>query len=109
MEAELRESRAQIDKLQRKQMENNNKIALARFRIANLEQIIEDIQVRQQADMESTDIAKITRKRSKPGKYEHENGYSAQEPRVSNLGQQSQPWSTIGQPQKDKTHKTLNE
>ncbi|GJT45930.1 hypothetical protein Tco_0954645 [Tanacetum coccineum] len=44
LEAELRESRTQIAKLQRKQMGNNNKISLARFRIANLEQIIEDIQ-----------------------------------------------------------------
>ncbi|GJR34754.1 hypothetical protein Tco_1210438 [Tanacetum coccineum] len=43
LEAELRESRTQIDKLQRKQMGNNNKIALACFRIANLEQIIEEI------------------------------------------------------------------
>ncbi|GKF96884.1 hypothetical protein Tco_0292705, partial [Tanacetum coccineum] len=43
LKAELRESRTQIAKLQRKQMENNSKIALARFRIANLEQIIEDI------------------------------------------------------------------
>ncbi|GJR93684.1 hypothetical protein Tco_0265858 [Tanacetum coccineum] len=32
---------------------NNGKIALARFRIANLEQIIEEIQVRHQADKES--------------------------------------------------------
>ncbi|GJR04346.1 hypothetical protein Tco_0527330 [Tanacetum coccineum] len=52
-EAELRESRTQIAKLQRKQTENNNKIALARFRIAILEQIIEDIQVHHQADKES--------------------------------------------------------
>ncbi|GJZ13765.1 reverse transcriptase domain-containing protein [Tanacetum coccineum] len=44
LEAELRESHTQIAKLQRKQMGNNSKIALARFRIANLEQIIEDIQ-----------------------------------------------------------------
>ncbi|GJZ11416.1 hypothetical protein Tco_0546175 [Tanacetum coccineum] len=36
-----------------KQMGNNNKIALARFRIANLEQIIKDIQVHHQADKES--------------------------------------------------------
>ncbi|GJY37558.1 hypothetical protein Tco_0423922 [Tanacetum coccineum] len=43
LEAELRESRAQITKLQRKQMGNNSKIALARFRIANLEQIIKEI------------------------------------------------------------------
>ncbi|GJX45591.1 putative reverse transcriptase domain-containing protein [Tanacetum coccineum] len=44
LEAELQESHTQIAKLQRKQMGNNNKIALARFRIANLEQIIKDIQ-----------------------------------------------------------------
>ncbi|GJV39127.1 putative ribonuclease H-like domain-containing protein [Tanacetum coccineum] len=50
---ELRESRTQIAKLQRKQMGNNSKIALAHFRIANLEQIIEDIQARHQADKES--------------------------------------------------------
>ncbi|GJT59275.1 hypothetical protein Tco_1002808 [Tanacetum coccineum] len=43
LETELQEARIQITKLQRKQMGNNNKIALARFRIANLEQIIEDI------------------------------------------------------------------
>ncbi|GKE96175.1 hypothetical protein Tco_1581030 [Tanacetum coccineum] len=53
LEAELRESHTQIVKLQRKQMGNNNKIALARFRIANIEQIIEEIQVRHQADKES--------------------------------------------------------
>ncbi|GJQ92506.1 hypothetical protein Tco_0003645 [Tanacetum coccineum] len=53
LEAELRESHTQIAKLQRKQMGNNSKIALAHFRIANLEQIIEDIQARHQADKES--------------------------------------------------------
>ncbi|GJW69195.1 hypothetical protein Tco_0123619 [Tanacetum coccineum] len=53
LEAELRESHTQIAKLQRKQMGNNSKIALARFRIANLEQIIEEIHVRHQADKES--------------------------------------------------------
>ncbi|GJY94576.1 reverse transcriptase domain-containing protein [Tanacetum coccineum] len=47
LEAELRESRTQIAKLQRKQMGNNSKISLARFRIANLEQIIEEIQILQ--------------------------------------------------------------
>ncbi|GJS26148.1 hypothetical protein Tco_0486768 [Tanacetum coccineum] len=52
LEAELQESHTQIAKLQRKQMGNNSKIALARFRIANLEQIIEDIQARHQADKE---------------------------------------------------------
>ncbi|GKE79344.1 hypothetical protein Tco_1545464 [Tanacetum coccineum] len=46
LEAELRESRTQIAKLQRKQMGNNSKIALASFRIVNIEQIIEDIQAR---------------------------------------------------------------
>ncbi|GKE04410.1 hypothetical protein Tco_1396428, partial [Tanacetum coccineum] len=53
LEAELRESHTQIAKLQRKKMGNNNKIAQARFRIANLEQIIKDIQVYHQADKES--------------------------------------------------------
>ncbi|GKB42664.1 hypothetical protein Tco_0887606, partial [Tanacetum coccineum] len=53
LEAELRESYTQIAKLQKKKMGNNSKIALARFRIANLEQIIEDIQARHQADKES--------------------------------------------------------
>ncbi|GJS85591.1 hypothetical protein Tco_0752132 [Tanacetum coccineum] len=43
LEAELQESRTQIDKLQRKQLGNNSKIALACFRIANLEQIIKEI------------------------------------------------------------------
>nr|GEV35904.1 reverse transcriptase domain-containing protein [Tanacetum cinerariifolium] len=44
METELQEARAQISKIQRKQMGNNNKIALARFRISTLELIIKDIQ-----------------------------------------------------------------
>ncbi|GKC54440.1 hypothetical protein Tco_1077185 [Tanacetum coccineum] len=43
LETELKKARAQITKLQRKQMGNNNKIALARFWITNLEQIIKDI------------------------------------------------------------------
>ncbi|GJZ10204.1 hypothetical protein Tco_0544963 [Tanacetum coccineum] len=50
LETELQEARTQITRLQRKQMGNNNKIALARFKISNLEQIIKDIQVRHQAD-----------------------------------------------------------
>ncbi|GJY09450.1 hypothetical protein Tco_0377635 [Tanacetum coccineum] len=50
---ELRESHTQIAKLQMKQMGNNSKIALARFRIANIEQIIKDIQVHHQADKKS--------------------------------------------------------
>ncbi|GJZ86075.1 reverse transcriptase domain-containing protein [Tanacetum coccineum] len=44
LEAELQKAHARIAKLQRKQMGNNNKITLARFRIANLKQIIEEIQ-----------------------------------------------------------------
>ncbi|GJS51869.1 hypothetical protein Tco_0625231 [Tanacetum coccineum] len=67
LEAELRESRTQIAKLQRKQMGNNNKIALARFRIANLEQIIEEIQVRHQADKESLLNAIYEHKNSQEG------------------------------------------
>ncbi|GKC74257.1 hypothetical protein Tco_1120140, partial [Tanacetum coccineum] len=43
LEAELQQSRAQISKLQKKQMGNNHKISLARFRITDLEQIIEEI------------------------------------------------------------------
>nr|GEU35865.1 putative reverse transcriptase domain-containing protein [Tanacetum cinerariifolium] len=46
---ELQQARAQITKLQRKQMESNHKIAFARFRISNLEQIIKEIQARHQA------------------------------------------------------------
>ncbi|GJS64286.1 reverse transcriptase domain-containing protein [Tanacetum coccineum] len=53
LEAELQKAHARITKLQRKQLGNNNKIALAHFKISNLEQIIEEIQVRHQADMES--------------------------------------------------------
>ncbi|GJT02009.1 hypothetical protein Tco_0823178 [Tanacetum coccineum] len=53
LETELQEARTIIAKLQRKQMGQNNKTALARFRIANLEQIIEDIQDHHQADKES--------------------------------------------------------
>ncbi|GJU27188.1 hypothetical protein Tco_1165809 [Tanacetum coccineum] len=56
LETELQEARAQIAKLQRKQMGNNSKISLTRFRIANLEQIIEDIQVRHQEDKERKDL-----------------------------------------------------
>ncbi|GJZ72144.1 hypothetical protein Tco_0635995 [Tanacetum coccineum] len=53
LEAELQQARAQITKLQKKKMGNNHKISLARFRITDLEQIIEEIQVRHQADKES--------------------------------------------------------
>ncbi|GJU53428.1 reverse transcriptase domain-containing protein [Tanacetum coccineum] len=79
LEAELQKAHARIAKLQRKQMGNNNKIALARFRIANLEQIIEEIQTAirklvadsvttaleaQAANMENTD--NTTRPREAP-------------------------------------------
>ncbi|GJZ05590.1 hypothetical protein Tco_0539383 [Tanacetum coccineum] len=50
-----------------RQMGNNSKIALARFRIANLEQIIEDIQVRHQADKESLLDAIYEHKNSQEG------------------------------------------
>ncbi|GKF35264.1 hypothetical protein Tco_0108464 [Tanacetum coccineum] len=53
LETELQEAHTQITRLQRKKMGNNSKNALAHFRIANLEQIIKDIQVRHQADKES--------------------------------------------------------
>nr|GEU32324.1 hypothetical protein [Tanacetum cinerariifolium] len=43
LKTELQEARAKIAKLQRKQMRHNNKISLACFMIANLEQIIKDI------------------------------------------------------------------
>nr|GEW67113.1 hypothetical protein [Tanacetum cinerariifolium] len=43
LEAELQQARAQITKLQRKQMGSNHKISLACFRITKLEHIINDI------------------------------------------------------------------
>nr|GEX29903.1 putative reverse transcriptase domain-containing protein [Tanacetum cinerariifolium] len=53
LETELQETHAQVAKLQRMQLGQNNKIALARFRINDLEQIIMEIQARHQADKES--------------------------------------------------------
>nr|GEU31836.1 putative reverse transcriptase domain-containing protein [Tanacetum cinerariifolium] len=53
LETQLQETRAQVAKLQRKQLGQNNKITLARFRINDLEQIIKEIQARHQADKES--------------------------------------------------------
>ncbi|GJV40005.1 hypothetical protein Tco_1418445 [Tanacetum coccineum] len=67
LETELQEARTQITKLQKKQMGNNNKIALARFRIANLEQIIEGIHIRHQADKESLLDAIYEHKNSQEG------------------------------------------
>ncbi|GJU85084.1 hypothetical protein Tco_1292630 [Tanacetum coccineum] len=43
IKAEFQQARAQISKLQKKQMGNNHKISLARFRITDLEHIINDI------------------------------------------------------------------
>ncbi|GJR98895.1 putative reverse transcriptase domain-containing protein [Tanacetum coccineum] len=65
LEAELRESRTQIAKLQRKQIGNNNKIALARFKITNLEQNIKDIQILVMP-MERKGIMQISAKRPPP-------------------------------------------
>nr|GEW07372.1 hypothetical protein [Tanacetum cinerariifolium] len=53
METKIQETRAQVAKFQRKQLGQNNKIALAHFRITDLEQIIKEIQARHQADKES--------------------------------------------------------
>nr|GEY57953.1 hypothetical protein [Tanacetum cinerariifolium] len=60
LEAELQKARAQVVKLQRKQLGHNNKISLAHFRIANLEQIIKDIQACHQADKESYHQLRVT-------------------------------------------------
>nr|GEZ35920.1 hypothetical protein [Tanacetum cinerariifolium] len=53
LKTELQETRAQVSKLQRKQLGKNSKIALSLFRIADLEQIIKEIEARHQADKES--------------------------------------------------------
>nr|GEY72260.1 reverse transcriptase domain-containing protein [Tanacetum cinerariifolium] len=54
LETKLQETRAQVAKLQKKKMRQNNKIALAHFRITDLEQIIKEIQARHQADKEKS-------------------------------------------------------
>ncbi|GKB79293.1 hypothetical protein Tco_0946188 [Tanacetum coccineum] len=53
LEDELQQARAQITKLQRKQMTSNHKISLARFKITELGDIINDMQIRHQIDMEN--------------------------------------------------------
>ncbi|GJY00805.1 hypothetical protein Tco_0358957 [Tanacetum coccineum] len=53
LEAELQQARAQITKLQRKQMNSNHKISLARFRINELRDVINDMNARHQADIEN--------------------------------------------------------
>ncbi|GKA15719.1 hypothetical protein Tco_0695466 [Tanacetum coccineum] len=54
-----------------RQMGNNDKIALAHFRISNLEQIIEDIQVHHQADKENLQdtIYELKNRREGPPDY----------------------------------------
>nr|GFA93613.1 hypothetical protein [Tanacetum cinerariifolium] len=51
LEAEFQQARAQISELQRKQIGSNHKISLARFRITEIEHIINDIQIRHQVDI----------------------------------------------------------
>ncbi|GJT65734.1 hypothetical protein Tco_1017214 [Tanacetum coccineum] len=53
LEAEHQQAHAQITKLQRKQMCSNHKISLARFRITELGDIINDMQIHHQADIEN--------------------------------------------------------
>nr|GEU76871.1 putative reverse transcriptase domain-containing protein [Tanacetum cinerariifolium] len=53
LEDKLQQARAQITKLQRKQIGSNHKISLARFRITELEHIINEIQAHYQVDMEN--------------------------------------------------------
>ncbi|GJQ98713.1 hypothetical protein Tco_0009852 [Tanacetum coccineum] len=53
LDRELQQTHSQISKLQKKQMGNNHKISMARFRITDLEHIINDIQIRHQEDKES--------------------------------------------------------
>ncbi|GJT22855.1 hypothetical protein Tco_0892792 [Tanacetum coccineum] len=53
LEAELQQARAQITKLQRKQMGSNHKTSLARFKITELGDIINDMQIRHQANIEN--------------------------------------------------------
>nr|GEZ58460.1 reverse transcriptase domain-containing protein [Tanacetum cinerariifolium] len=60
LEAELQQARVQITKFHRKQMGSNHKISLARFRITELEHIINDIQIRHQVDMENLQDALTT-------------------------------------------------
>nr|GEU65589.1 hypothetical protein [Tanacetum cinerariifolium] len=53
LEDKLQQARAQITKLHRKQIGSNHKISLARFRIIELEHIINDIRIHHQVDMEN--------------------------------------------------------
>nr|GEV66233.1 hypothetical protein [Tanacetum cinerariifolium] len=53
LEAELQQARAQITKFHRKKMGSNHKISLACFRVAELEHIINDIQIHHQVHMKN--------------------------------------------------------
>ncbi|GKB71609.1 hypothetical protein Tco_0933021 [Tanacetum coccineum] len=53
LEAELQQAHTQISKLQRKQIGCNYKIYLARYRIAELGEVINDMETRHQADIEN--------------------------------------------------------
>ncbi|GJR92295.1 hypothetical protein Tco_0264469 [Tanacetum coccineum] len=50
--AELQQAHTQITKLQRKQIGYNHKISLARYRIAELAEVINDMETRHQEDIE---------------------------------------------------------
>ncbi|GJU97976.1 hypothetical protein Tco_1327247 [Tanacetum coccineum] len=70
LEAKLQQARAQITKLQRKQMNSNHKISLARFRINELGDVINDMNVRNQADIENLmdSIIKLKNRMELPSK-----------------------------------------
>ncbi|GJZ01525.1 hypothetical protein Tco_0519486 [Tanacetum coccineum] len=53
LEAKLQQAHTQISKLQRKQIGCNHKISLARYRIAELAEVINDMETRHQADIEN--------------------------------------------------------
>ncbi|GJZ70998.1 hypothetical protein Tco_0634849, partial [Tanacetum coccineum] len=50
MESELQQAHTQITKLQRKQIGSNHKISLARYRIAKLVEVINDMETHHQED-----------------------------------------------------------
>ncbi|GJR26392.1 putative reverse transcriptase domain-containing protein [Tanacetum coccineum] len=50
--AELQQAHTQITKLRRKQIRSNHKISLARYRIAELTEVINDMETRHQEDIE---------------------------------------------------------
>nr|GEY36155.1 putative reverse transcriptase domain-containing protein [Tanacetum cinerariifolium] len=61
LETELQVTHAQVAKLQRNQLRQNNKTALDRFRINDLEQIIKEIQARHQVDKEMFSCSNYTK------------------------------------------------